>query len=86
MGLASETDDDPLRAAFDLAHELAERSPDALAAAKRLFNAAWTSSLRATLARERVEQLLLLAGANTRAARTAAFGKVAPAYGPRARV
>jgi enoyl-CoA hydratase/carnithine racemase len=85
-GLASEVADDPLRAAFDLAEELAQRSPDALAAAKRLFNGTWTSGLRATFARERAEQLLLLASANTRAARDAALKKVSADYGPRARV
>jgi len=39
----------------------------------------------ATFARERVEQLYLLAAANTKAARKAAFSKDAPSYGPRGR-
>ena len=39
------------------ARELATRSPDALAAAKRLFNGTWTASARFTFARERAEQL-----------------------------
>ena len=43
----------------------------------------WTSSPRATFARERAEQLVLLGLANTRAARNAAFRKVAPVFGPR---
>ena len=74
---------DDAAAAHDLAREIAQRSPDSVAAAKRLFNSTWTSSPRATFARERAEQLLLLAVANTRAARTAAFKKVPAVFGPR---
>ncbi|MFL6171293.1 MAG: enoyl-CoA hydratase, partial [Marmoricola sp.] len=57
--------------------------PDSVAAAKRLFNSTWTSSPRATFARERAEQLLLLSLRNTAAARSAAFKKVAPVFGAR---
>ena len=59
------------------------RSPDQLAATKRLFNQTWTASPRRTFARERVEQLFLLFNANTKAAREAALRKVAPQFGPR---
>lgn len=83
LGLVTELAADPVVAAFDLAHEIAERSPDSVAAAKRLFNRTWTSSPRATFARERAEQVVLLATANTRAARDAAFKKIAPVFGPR---
>ena len=83
LGLVTELAADPVAAAFDLARELAQRSPDSVAAAKRLFNRTWNSSPRATFARERGEQLVLLALANTRAAREAAFRKVAPVFGPR---
>jgi len=85
LGLVTELAADPVAAAHEFARELAARSPDALAAAKRLFNRSWTSSARATFARERLEQLYLLAAANTRAARAAALKKIAPAYGPRGR-
>ena len=85
-GLVTELADDPLAAAFDLAHDLSRRSPDALAAAKRLFDGHWRSGLRRTLAAERVEQLALLASANTKAARAAAFGRGEASYGPRSRV
>jgi enoyl-CoA hydratase/carnithine racemase len=84
LGLVTELAADPVAAAFELAREIAERSPDSVAAAKRLFNRSWTSSPRATFARERAEQLVLLATANTRAAREAAFKKVSPVFGPRA--
>jgi len=83
LGLVSELAADPVAAAYDLAREIALRSPDSVAAAKRLFNSTWTSSPRATFARERAEQLVLLAVANTKAARNAAFKKVLPEFGPR---
>jgi enoyl-CoA hydratase/carnithine racemase len=85
LGLVTELAADPETAARDLASELAKRSPDALASAKRLFNDTWTASPRRTFARERIEQLLLLFNANTRAAREAAFAKVPPQFGPRRR-
>lgn len=83
LGLVSELAADPVAAAFDLAGRLATRSPDALAAAKRLFNETWTASPRRTFARERAEQLRLLFAANTKAAREAAFRKAAPVFGRR---
>ncbi|MCW2756913.1 MAG: enoyl-CoA hydratase [Nocardioidaceae bacterium] len=86
LGLVTELGDDPLATAFDLAEELAQRSPDAIAAAKRLFNGAAGAGPRLTFARERIEQLVLLASANTRAAREAAFGKKDAAFGPRSLV
>jgi enoyl-CoA hydratase/carnithine racemase len=85
LGLVTEVAADPLGAAEDFARQLTTRSPDALAAAKRLFNRSWNASPRATFARERVEQLFLLGAANTKAAREAAFKKIAPSYGPRGR-
>lgn len=85
LGLVTGLDADPVAAAYALAEQLKGRSPDALAAAKRLFNDTWTSSARRTFARERIEQAWLLAARNTKAARAAAFTKAAPEYGPRAR-
>ena len=85
LGLVTELAADPVAAAEEFARELAARSPDAVAAAKRLFNRSWASGPRATFARERVEQLYLLAAANTKAARKAAFSKGAATYGPRGR-
>ena len=85
LGLVTDLAADPVAAAHDLASELVGRSPDALAAAKRLFNQTWTASPRHTFARERVEQLFLLFSANTTAARKAALAKVAPQFGPRRR-
>lgn len=85
LGLVTELAADPVAAAHDLAREIAQRSPDSVAATKRLFNRTWTASPRATFAQERAEQVVLLAIANTKAAREAAFKKVAPAFGPRFR-
>ncbi|MDN5894603.1 MAG: crotonase/enoyl-CoA hydratase family protein [Nocardioides sp.] len=85
LGLVTEIVADPVVAAEDFARELAARSPDALAAAKRLFNRSFTDSARRTFSRERAEQLFLLMAANTKAARTAAFKKAVPVFGPRGR-
>ena len=85
LGLVTEVAEDPIQAATAFAQELATKSPDALAAAKRLFNDTWASSPRHTFARERREQLPLLFGANTKIAQKAAAKKVKPEYKPRAR-
>lgn len=85
LGLVTTLDNDPIAGAERLAAELAAKSPDALAAAKRLFNSTWHASPRRTFARERVEQAFLLAARNTKAAREAAFNKLRPEYGPRGR-
>lgn len=73
LGLATKVADNPVQGADELAEELVTRSPDALAAAKRLFERSWTASARATFRRERREQLHLLRAPNTARARRAAF-------------
>lgn len=83
LGLATAVSDDPHGEAGRLVDTLLTRSPDAVAAAKRLFQRTWNASPRRTFARERIEQLLLLALPNTAAARTAAFTKQAPRFGDR---
>jgi enoyl-CoA hydratase/carnithine racemase len=83
LGLVTELSADPVAAATELAREIAQRSPDSVAAAKRLFDRTWTASPRATFARERFEQLVLLASVNTKAARHAAFRKAVPEFGAR---
>lgn len=85
LGLVTRLDLDPVAGAHRLAGELMQKSPDALAAAKRLFDGTWSAGPRRTFARERLEQLFLLAARNTKAARSAAFGKSDPVYGPRGR-
>ncbi len=85
LGLVTDLDADPVAAATALAQELAQRSPDALAAAKRLFDDTWTASARRTFSRERLEQLRLLLSENTRIAREAALKKVPATYRARQR-
>lgn len=85
LGLVTSLDSDPRAAAMELAQQLKGRSPDQLAAAKRLFDDTWTASARRTFARERVEQLWLLAARNTGIARRAAFTRLVPEFGPRQR-
>jgi enoyl-CoA hydratase/carnithine racemase len=83
IGLASKAVADPQLEAEALVTQLSERSPDAVAAAKRLFETTWTSGPRRTFARERRAQLRLLGLPNTARARKAAFAPEAPRFGPR---
>lgn len=43
LGLVTKNDDDPLSAALALAEEIAQKSPDAVRAAKRLYDETWAS-------------------------------------------
>lgn len=85
IGLVTEVHDDPVAAATAFARRLATRSPDAVAAAKRLLDGAVTASARRTFARERREQLRLLLLPNTRITQRAAMKKATPEFRPRAR-
>ena len=85
IGLVTELAPDPVAAAEELAAELATRSPDALAAAKRLFDSTWTAPNRITFAYERFSQLVLMAGENAKIARRAALNRATPSYRPRSR-
>ncbi len=85
LGLVTSLDSDPVAAALEMAEQLKGRSPDQLAAAKRLFDDTWTAGPRYTFVRERVEQAWLLAARNTAVARKAAFARVVPEFGPRGR-
>jgi len=44
LGLVTRTADDPLASALALADEVAEKSPDAVRAAKRLYDETWASN------------------------------------------
>lgn len=85
IGLVTELATDPLAAAGALAADLSRRSPDALASAKALFDSTWHRGPRATFARERVEQLGLLFGANAQRARQANARRVPADFVPRTR-
>ncbi|NLJ54575.1 MAG: crotonase/enoyl-CoA hydratase family protein [Intrasporangiaceae bacterium] len=83
LGLATGVSDDPVRDAYALLSEIATRSPDSVAATKRIFERTWTSGARSTFRWERLEQALLLGAANTKIVRAAAAKKVPPKYRPR---
>ncbi|HWD69308.1 MAG TPA: crotonase/enoyl-CoA hydratase family protein [Solirubrobacteraceae bacterium] len=80
LGLITHLDDDPLTAAIELAREIAERSPDAVRRAKRLFNDGWTGSADQTLALEAELQGELIGTPNQLAAMTAAMTKQAAQF------
>lgn len=84
IGLATQEHSDPYAGALALASAIAERSPDSVAATKRLFNRTWTAGDRSTFRWERLEQARLLLGANAAEARRAATRRERPAYRPRA--
>ncbi|MBV9817648.1 MAG: crotonase/enoyl-CoA hydratase family protein [Solirubrobacterales bacterium] len=68
LGLVTHLAGDPLAAARALAAEIAQRSPDAVRAAKRLYDSAWRGSAAETLALEAELQLGLLGSPNQLAA------------------
>jgi enoyl-CoA hydratase/carnithine racemase len=77
LGLVSELHQQPLTAALEFANELAERSPDALAAAKKLIQHAWRGSNGLTLLRESYYQIKILLGKNQRIATNRERAKMA---------
>jgi enoyl-CoA hydratase/carnithine racemase len=82
LGLVSRIDASPLAAAQALAREYAERSPDAVLAAKRVIDAMTRTGPRAALAAEKRWQLKLLLGRNLRIARARAADRSRP-FAPR---
>ena len=68
LGLATGLDSDPLTTARSLAEIFKQRSPDAIAASKRLYRKSWSGSPGAVLARETLYQARILSGANQRIA------------------
>lgn len=84
LGLVTELGPDPFAAAHDLLSTILVRSPDAVAAAKRLINDTWNGSARRIFARERFEQARLLVNANTRLAQQAAVRGEVASFRPRA--
>ncbi len=80
LGLASHVDAAPRERAFDMAFEIASKSPDAVRAGKRLFNEGWDGSEAAGLRLEEDIQRTLLGGANQKEAVKANFENRAPAF------
>ena len=63
-GLVTELSEEPIKAARDLARRIKDRSPDAVAAVKRLYRKSWASGSGRTLARETAYQIRIFSGAN----------------------
>lgn len=68
MGLVTEINDNPLERCLDMIAGLQSRSPDALAAIKRLCLSAYHNKSRTILAQETSSQLSLLLNKNTKIA------------------
>ncbi len=75
LGIVTRLADDPLTAARALAAEIAERSPDAVRAAKRLLDESWTGPAGETLRLEADLQRSLIGSPNQLAAVQAGFTK-----------
>jgi enoyl-CoA hydratase/carnithine racemase len=84
IGLASMLAEDPHAEARRLCETVCERSPDAVAAIKRLFRSEWSSRPRRLLARETGYQARVLLGPNQRIAVRRQQGDQKP-YLPRGR-
>jgi enoyl-CoA hydratase/carnithine racemase len=78
-GLATRICDDPRAAAFEVAREIAGKSPDAIRAAKRLLNNLSVDPGPALLA-ESIEQMKLMGSANQQEAVRANIDKRAPRF------
>lgn len=74
LGLATVVSENPLETTRVAASRLAERSPDAVAAVKRLYRKSWQNGSGIALARETAYQLRILAGKNQRIAVRRQFG------------
>ncbi len=83
VGLVTDVADDPMKPAQELIDVLLERSPDSVAAGKRLLNGVRLGSLAGAFRRERLYQLRMFRSPNTTAARKAGLRKEPPVFGPR---
>jgi enoyl-CoA hydratase/carnithine racemase len=80
LGVITRLADDPLAAARELASEIALRSPDAVRAAKRLFEESWTRPAEETLRLEAELQHGLIGSPNQLAAVAAGMTKQPPQF------
>jgi enoyl-CoA hydratase/carnithine racemase len=81
FGFVTRLADDPLAEAMALAQVIAERSPDAVRGAKRLYNLAADGDAAAVLEAETAEQLAVIGSANQREQVLANLQKRAPVFG-----
>ena len=82
LGLVTRIDADPVAAALEVARDIAGKSPDAIRAAKRLFNAAWSEIPTDALQREARLQSELFGKPNQTEAVTANFERRPPVFVP----
>src|SRR3954447_10276272 len=75
LGVVTRTASDPLAAARELAATIAERSPDAVRAAKRLYDETWNAPVEDGLVLETALQRGLIGSPNQLAAVTAGMAK-----------
>ncbi len=80
LGLVTRVAEDPLAAAMALAEEIAAKSPDAVRAAKRLFEDSWHADARTGLEMEAGMQSKLIGSHNQIEAVNANFEKRAPVF------
>jgi enoyl-CoA hydratase/carnithine racemase len=80
LGLVTHVADDPLAAARELAAEIAGRSPDAVRAAKKLYDTIWNAPVEEGLLLETELQRNLIGSPNQMAAVTAGMTKQAPEF------
>jgi enoyl-CoA hydratase/carnithine racemase len=80
LGLVTRVADDPLAAARELARAIAEHSPDAVRAAKRLLRDAWGRPAEETLTLEASLQRQLIGSPNQLAAVTAGMSGQPPQF------
>jgi enoyl-CoA hydratase/carnithine racemase len=80
LGLVTHLSDDPVQSARALATEIAGRSPDAVRAAKRLFDESWAGPTEQTLALEAELQLRLIGSPNQLEAVRAGVSKERPEF------
>lgn len=82
-GLASGVDADPGKLAQELIEAIIARSPDSVAASKRLLNSVRFGSLRSAFGRERRFQLAMFRTKNAGISRKAGMKGEVPNFGPR---
>ena len=80
LGLVTRLCDNPLTEALKMAHEITQKSPDAIIAGKHLIETAWRSTLEEGLKLEEELQKSLLGSLNQIEAMTANFKKRAPNF------
>lgn len=82
-GIATGVADDPTAAALELVEQFLSRSPDSVAASKRLLDQTRRSAPRRAFRIERALQRAMLRSPNTAIARKAGTEKTEPTFGPR---